>query len=110
MNADDRNLLAELNVAIDDDGEDGWASKGSTPGPMTAATWGCCAAPPRPGELLTRGDVGHVHADRGRTVRRALFGVAPELVRLDELRPAVYRVTWPLSSAASGRLRRRPAV
>ena len=36
---------------------------------MTAATWECCPAPPRPGELLTRGDVCHVHADprRGRT-------------------------------------------
>ena len=33
---------------------------------------------------------------------------APELVRLDEVRPAVYRVAWSLSSAASGRLRRRP--
>ena len=31
---------------------------------MTAATWGCCSALRRPGELLTRGDVCHVHADR----------------------------------------------
>ena len=48
---------------------------------MTAA-WGCCPAPRHPGELLTRSDVCHVHADRG----------PPELVRLDEVRPAVYRV------------------
>ena len=59
------------------------------------------------------------HRDRsargGRTVPpHALLGVllggAPELVRLDEVRPAVYRVAWSLSSAASGRLRRRPPV
>ena len=39
MNADERNLLAELNAAIDDDGEDGGAVDGRA-GPMTAATWG----------------------------------------------------------------------
>ena len=40
---------------------------------MTAATWRCCPAPHRPGELLTRGDVCHAHARRrrGGTVRRA---------------------------------------
>ena len=31
---------------------------------MTAA-WGCCSAPRRPGDPLTRGDVCHVHPDRG---------------------------------------------
>ena len=31
MNADERNLLAELNAAIDDDGEDGRLSTGSGP-------------------------------------------------------------------------------
>ena len=37
---------------------------------MTAATWGgCCPAPRRPGELLTRGDVCHVHADRAAAER-----------------------------------------
>ena len=30
-NADERNLLAELNAAIDDDGEDGRLSTGSRP-------------------------------------------------------------------------------
>ena len=65
MNADDRNLLAELNAAINDDGEDA----GPSTGPMTAATWGCCPAPRRPGELLTRGDVCHVHADRAAAAR-----------------------------------------
>ena len=77
---------------------------------MTAA-WGCCPAPQRPGELLTRGDVCHVHAGRAAAERcGVLLGGAPELVRLDEVRPAVYRVAWSLSSAASGRLRRRPLV
>ena len=78
---------------------------------MTAATWGCCPALRRPGELLTRGDVCHVHADRAAAERcGVLLGGAPELVRLDEVRPAVYRVAWSLPSAASGRLRRRPPV
>ena len=50
----------------------------------------------------------HVHADRAATERcGVLLGGAPELVRLDEVRPAVYRVAWSLSSAASGRPRRR---
>ena len=78
---------------------------------MTAATWGCCPAPRRPGELLTRGNVCHVHADRAAAEQcGVLLGGAPELVRLDEVRPAIYRVAWSLSSAASGRLRRRPPV
>ena len=84
------------------------AVEGLEAGPMTAASWGCCAARRRPGELLTRGDVCHVHADRGEAERcGVLLGGAPELLRLDEVRPAVYRVAWSLSSAASGRLRRR---
>ena len=80
---------------------------------MTAATWGCCPALRRPGEPLTRGDVCHLHADRAAAERcgvllgGVLLGDAPELVRLDEVRAAVYRVAWSLSSAASGRLRRR---
>ena len=36
---------------------------------MTAATWGCCPRRGRPGELLTRGDVCHVHADRAAAER-----------------------------------------
>ena len=67
---------------------------------MTAATWGCCPAPRHTDELLTRGDVCHVHADRAAAERcGVLLGRAPELVRLDEVRPAVYRATWSLSSA-----------
>ena len=59
---------------------------------MTAA-WGCCPAPRHPGELLNPSDVCHVHADRAAAERRGvLLGGAPELVRLDEVRPAVYRV------------------
>ena len=53
MNADERNLLAELNAAVDDDGEDGRPATGSRSCPMTAATWGCCPALRHPGELLT---------------------------------------------------------
>ena len=67
-----------------------------------------CPALRRPGELLTRGAVCHVHADRAGAERcGVLLGGAPELVRLHEVRPAVYRVAWSLSSAASGRLLRR---
>ena len=56
---------------------------------MTTATWGCCPSPRRPGELLTRGDVCHVHPDRAAAERGGvLLGGAPELVRLDEVRPA----------------------
>jgi len=52
-----------------------------------------------------------VHADRAAAEQcGVLLRGAPELVRLDEIRPAVYRVAWSLSSAASGRLRRRPLV
>ena len=55
-------------------------------GPMTTAAWGCCPSPRRPGELLTRGDVCHVHPDRAAAERcGALLGGAPELVRLDEV-------------------------
>ena len=96
----------------DDDGEDGGAVDGIEAGPMTRATWGCCPAPRRRGELLTRGDVCHAHADRAEAERcGVLLGgrARAGLVRLDEVRPAVYRVAWSLSSAASGRLRRREA-
>ena len=54
--------------------------------------------------LLTRGDVCHVHADRAAAKRcGVLLGGAPELVRHDEDRSAVYRVAWSLSSAVEGR-------
>ena len=57
-----------------------------------------------------RGDVCHLHAERGDAERcGVLLGGTPErtpeLVRLEEVRPAVYRVVWSLSTAASGRLR-----
>ena len=75
---------------------------------MTAA-WGCCPAPRDPGELLTRADLCHVHADRAAAKPcGVLLGGTPELVRLDEVRRAVYCVAWSLSSATSGRLCRRP--
>ena len=65
--------------------------------PVAAATWR--AADPR-------GDVCHVHADRAAAEQcGVLLGGAPELVRLDEVRPAVYRVAWSLSSN-----RERPAT
>ena len=84
MNAAERNLLAE-------------PLTNSRPA-RTAEAWGCCPS----GELLARGDVCHVvHADRPAAEQcGVLLEDAPELVRLDEVRPAVYRVAWSLSSAA----------
>ena len=56
-------------------------------------TWGVSTAPRRPGDLLTRGDVCHLHMDRAAAERCGLaLGGAPELVGLAEVRPAVYRV------------------
>ena len=69
-------------------------------------TWAISPTKCRLGELLTRGDVCHLHADRGDAERcGVLLGGTPELVRLDEVRSAVYRVVWSLSVAASGRPR-----
>ena len=71
------------------------------------ATWAVSAARRQPGEMLTRGDVCHLHTDRGEAERcGALLRGAPDLVRLDELRPRVFVVVWSLSAAAGGRLRR----
>ena len=73
---------------------------------MTAELWAVSPAPRRLGEFLTRGDVCHLHADRGEAEPCGLrLGGTPELVRLDEIRPAVYRVVCSLSHTASGRLR-----
>ena len=71
------------------------SSRGSRPARMTAATWGCCpgaAASWRSADPL---DLWHVHADRAAAERcGVLLGGAPDLVRLDEVRPAVYCVAW----------------
>ena len=76
----------------------------------------CCQYTPRPqtspqqitiltctlGELLTRGDVCHLHAERGDAERcGVLLDGTPELVRLDEVRQAV--------TVSSGRCRLRRA-
>ena len=79
-----------------DDGDDG-AVDGLEAGPMTAATWGCCPRRGRPGELLTRGDVCHVHADRAAAERCGVL-----------LGPRSTAWRGRCTSAASGRLRRRP--
>ena len=78
---------------------------------MTAELWAVSPVPRKRGEQLTRGDVCHLHTDRGEAERCGLLrGGTPELVRLDEIRPAVYRVVWSLSHAASGRLRSAETV
>ena len=72
---------------------------------MTAA-WAVSRTRRRPGDLLTRGDVCHGRADPEEAESCGLEqGGVPELVRLEEIGPAVYRVAYSLSVAASGRLR-----
>ena len=92
----------------------------SRPAPMTAATWRCCPALRCPGELLTPGDVVPRARAAAEPVRRATRRRgAPQVVRLDEVRPAVYRVgvvaverrEWPTRRRRTGplpRLRRPP--
>lgn len=73
-------------------------------------TWAISPVRRRPGELLTRGDVCHLHGDRAAAERCGTeHGGAPELVRLERRSERVYRVVWSLSDAAGGTLR-RPAV
>lgn len=73
---------------------------------MTEGMWATSPSTRRPGELLTRGDVCHLHADRGEAEQCGiLVGSVPDPILLVEVRPAVYRVEWSLSSTASGLLR-----
>lgn len=65
-------------------------------------TWAVSPELRRPGDLLTRGDVCHLHEDRGEAERcGALLGGVPELVRLSGTRSAC--TGW------CGRCRTRPA-
>ena len=70
-------------------------------------TWGVSTARRRPGDLLTRGDVCHLHADRDGAERcGAAAPGAPDLVRLEQYSARVYRVLWSLSDTSGGELRR----
>ena len=72
-------------------------------------TWAISAC--RLGELLTFGDVYHLRAERGDAERcGVLVGGTPELVRLGEVRPAVYRVVWSLSRHPSEGVYARPKL
>ncbi len=74
-------------------------------------TWGVSAARRRPGELLTRGDVCHVHGTRAAAERcGAAVEGAPDLVRLERCTERVWRVLWSLSDTAGGKLRAAPSV
>ena len=57
MNADERTLVAELNAAIDDDGEDGGRVDGLEAGPLTAATWGLLPGAATPGRVAARSSI-----------------------------------------------------
>lgn len=68
-------------------------------------TWAVSPARRNLGELLTRADVCHLHADRGGAERCGVrLGGKPDLVRLAAVSPRVYRVIWSLSAAAGGEL------
>jgi len=73
--------------------------------PDVTVVWAVSPTRRRPGELLTRGDVCHLHANRREAeLDGALLGGTPDLVRLEEIRPRVFVVAWSLSAAADGRL------
>ena len=79
-------------------------------GKLNMTIWATSPTTRRPGELLTRSDVCHLHENRREAeLCGALLGGAPDLVRLDEIRPRVFVVAWSLSATADGRLR-RPAA
>ena len=64
----------------------------------------------RPGDLLTRADVYHLHDSREEAERCGVErGRAPELVKLERRSERVFEVLWSLSDAAGGRLRRSTA-
>ena len=77
-------------------------------------TWAISNTRRRPGELLTRGDVCHLHEKREDAERCGTNGAVrtPDLVKLEHRTERVYVVVWSLSSAADGQLRRvpRPAL
>ena len=68
-------------------------------------------APRRPGELVTRGDVCHLHRDRDAAERcGAGLDGTPDLIRVAAINRLgrVYRVVWSLSDTAGGTLRAAP--
>ena len=73
--------------------------------------WAVSSVRRRRGELLTRGDVCHLHVNREDAERCGAIvaeeeGTAPDLLKLEGQTERVYRVTWSLSDVADGRLRR----
>ena len=74
-------------------------------------TWAISPVRRRPGELLTRGDVCHLHADRDEAEQCGVeHGGVPELVKLERRSERVWRVVWSLSDASGGELRRPAPV
>ena len=74
--------------------------------------WAVSATPRRPGELVTRGDVCHLHRNRDAAERcGAGFDGTPDLIRVAAINRLgrVYRVVWSLSDTAGGTLRAAPA-
>ena len=73
--------------------------------------WAVSATPRRPGELVTRGDVCHLHRNRDAAERcGAGFDGTPDLIRVAAINRLgrVYRVVWSLSDTAGGTLRAAP--
>ena len=74
-------------------------------------TWAISFELCRPGDLLTRADVCHLHDSREEAERCGVErGRAPELVKLEPRSERVFEVRWSLSDAAGGRLRRNTAA
>ena len=74
--------------------------------------WAVSATARGPGELVTRGDVCHLHRDRDAAERcGAGFDGTPDLIRVAAINRLgrVYRVVWSLSDTAGGTLRAAPA-
>ena len=70
-------------------------------------TWAISFDLRRPGDLLTRGDVCHLHDRRAAAEQcGAEHDGIPELLKLERRSERVYRVVWSLSDAAGGELRR----
>ena len=73
---------------------------------VSAVTWAIAPELCRPGDLLTRAEVCHLHDSSDEAEQCGIEpGRAPELVKLERRSERVHRV-WSLSDAAGGRLRR----
>ena len=58
------------------------------------------------GDLLTLSDICHIHTERDAAEDcGAQLRGSPDLLKMAQIKPHVFEVTWSLSTAADGRLR-----